>query len=675
MKKIYFIIAAVCLSYQLKAQIYVTQNGLGNKDGSSWNDAYEGTKLQQAINEAEAAAVKEVWVAKGTYTPTENLTGTADVDKSFILRNGVKIYGGFIGDGQDDLNTRNFVANETILSGDFGGGVNAHHVVVNVANITGVVLDGFTITGGKANGTGNAVGTVARNRGGGIFLNSNSGVDLKNLIIKDNLANDLGGGVYLYYASAAIYNFDNVEFKSNTCDGENSGAGNAGALYIGKTGTITGTAYITACSFNNNQASDGGGAIYNALSATSTFNKCKFFGNKVTGETTGAGVFHAYTGTVKLYNSVFYANETNSSSIVNTGSSTTKGTIIVINNTFYKNKTRTGNFVSYYNASNRAELKFYNNIFRDNRAYTNVGDFASDDPSKFTLTDIDRRSGAIQDIKNNLLESTISPATGKTVADNINFSDPANTGKPLFVTNTNNPVATDFLNIVEGLATEAGNNTEAENAGILPGTDLSGIGNRKTHTNIDLGAFEYQGTLPVTFDYFKAKKEGATANLTWRTLAEKNSSHFVVQRGSSTANFVDIKRIEAGGNANEPKTYGYIDQNPLVGINYYRLVQYDYNGDYEVLGQQALNFALNGSQNLVYPNPASKYVTVKLPGLSGIATIDLVNLTGQKVISKSYNISASGEITIDLSVVSAGTYILWINQGKANNDKKMLIVE
>ena len=58
-------------------------------------------------------------MAAGTYTP-----GSERVD-SFALKNGVEVYGGFAGvadeaPGSFDLADRDFVANETILSGEIG---------------------------------------------------------------------------------------------------------------------------------------------------------------------------------------------------------------------------------------------------------------------------------------------------------------------------------------------------------------------------------------------------------------------------------------------------------------------------------------------------------------------------------------------------------------------------
>src|SRR5690606_8215066 len=106
MKKLYLILFLITLnSTVLFAQIYVTETGAGNKDGTSWINAYDNTQLQTAINRATAG--EQVWVAKGTYKPTEDLsttnlltdgiTPTTDRDKAFILKAAVEIYGGFAG--------------------------------------------------------------------------------------------------------------------------------------------------------------------------------------------------------------------------------------------------------------------------------------------------------------------------------------------------------------------------------------------------------------------------------------------------------------------------------------------------------------------------------------------------------------------------------------------------
>jgi hypothetical protein len=87
------------LSFQLDAQsiIYVKASANGTNSGASWANAY--TSLQSAVESAVSG--DQIWVAAGTYKPTKDINGdAAPVDartKTFLLKNGVKIYGGFSG--------------------------------------------------------------------------------------------------------------------------------------------------------------------------------------------------------------------------------------------------------------------------------------------------------------------------------------------------------------------------------------------------------------------------------------------------------------------------------------------------------------------------------------------------------------------------------------------------
>jgi hypothetical protein len=113
--------------------IYVTQEGSGLRNGSSWANATPW--LNRALGIADTMTEKPViWVAAGTYYGTPQMTNDDDagyalnVEYAFLGRNGVNIYGGFAGNEPTDydLNLRNFEQNETILDGLL------HHTVVNV---------------------------------------------------------------------------------------------------------------------------------------------------------------------------------------------------------------------------------------------------------------------------------------------------------------------------------------------------------------------------------------------------------------------------------------------------------------------------------------------------------------------------------------------------------------
>jgi len=67
--------------------IYVDAKSASRKDGKSWETAY--TELQAAIDKAKKG--DEIWVAAGTYRPTDTIDGITDRHKSFILKEGVAL--------------------------------------------------------------------------------------------------------------------------------------------------------------------------------------------------------------------------------------------------------------------------------------------------------------------------------------------------------------------------------------------------------------------------------------------------------------------------------------------------------------------------------------------------------------------------------------------------------
>ena len=132
------------------------------------------TNLQDALNAAQAG--DQIWVAAGTYVPTSNFpNGSDNRCKSFVLKSGVTLYGGFDGTETDptqrEMEELSFdFSNPTILSGDISNTPtdftdNAYHVLY-AATASNFVLDGFTIMGGYGNR--NAYNN--EQRGAGIFM-------------------------------------------------------------------------------------------------------------------------------------------------------------------------------------------------------------------------------------------------------------------------------------------------------------------------------------------------------------------------------------------------------------------------------------------------------------------------------------------------------------------------
>jgi len=120
---------------------YVKLNGTG--DGSSWANA--AGNIQTVVNASVSG--DQVWIASGTYPLTATLT----------MKEGVNVYGGFLGNETDinnrhksDLNNNGIIepwefTNATILDGQ-----NARRVLYQAdAFDMGTTWDGITITRGS----------------------------------------------------------------------------------------------------------------------------------------------------------------------------------------------------------------------------------------------------------------------------------------------------------------------------------------------------------------------------------------------------------------------------------------------------------------------------------------------------------------------------------------------
>ncbi len=214
---------------------YVSKSGTYSNDGKSWSTAK--ANIQDAINDlVDNGLTGEVWVAAGTYTPTESTesTGGSTVYMSFKIPAGISVYGGFAGTetskDQRVMNTSKPIgqiyANETVLSGDLSSAAeftwnttkdqwdvsfygNCYHVVF-------FATKGFDATTGRAkpNGGapksamlegciiehGNAVNSDIAGRphnayGGGVYMVEGS--CLKNCLVRQCSASRDGGGIYM----------------------------------------------------------------------------------------------------------------------------------------------------------------------------------------------------------------------------------------------------------------------------------------------------------------------------------------------------------------------------------------------------------------------------------------------------------------------------------------------
>lgn len=88
--------------------------------------------------------------------------------------------------------------------------------------------------------------------------------------------------------------------------------------------------------------------------------------------------------------------------------------------------------------------------------------------------------------------------------------------------------------------------------------------------------------LPIELSYFKGENHDEHNWLEWLTYSEINNDYFSIERSVDAISFNLIGKVDGKGNSIQQTKYDFIDSNPYSGINYYRLIQTDYNGNYKI---------------------------------------------------------------------------------------------
>jgi hypothetical protein len=445
---------------------------------------------------------KIIRVAAGTYKPKykpnssgDSTSAPGDRDSTFILRQGVQIRGGYVAGVYIDEETRqarfntdgtvkNAAQHETILSGDIGTAAssdNTYHVVlaVDISETNPAVLDGFTITGGYANGTGSltvSTRTIQQVNGGGVF-NSYSLPELKNVTIKNNHASGTGatgtgGGMYNINSSpkvTAVTIFDNTASKAG------------GGMYNNSSSPILTDVTISNNTANDTNGSDGmGGGIFNGNGSNPTLLRVRIIGNTASNASTapqGGGMHNSSSSAPVLINVLIAGNRAVRTSGTDNGSG---GGIYVAGPSPLKltNVTIAGNYAVNggaitNNANMGTSLTITNSVI-----WGNEGNFPGIAGSGGTL-----------DISYSLVQGNNSTSNG-----NLDGND------PLFISS----VPATFTDATTGgnyrlddgsPVIDKGNDGKYTTARGIPNfteeKDLGGE-NRKKGGSIDMGAYEYQ---------------------------------------------------------------------------------------------------------------------------------------------------------------------------------------
>ncbi|MFK7770609.1 MAG: T9SS type A sorting domain-containing protein, partial [Saprospiraceae bacterium] len=172
--------------------------------------------------------------------------------------------------------------------------------------------------------------------------------------------------------------------------------------------------------------------------------------------------------------------------------------------------------------------------------------------------------------------------------------------------------------------------------------------------------------LPVELTSFNGRPKVTTIDLQWVTASETNNDYFAVEKSTDGIDFKEMTEIDGRGTTNLESYYTWADESPNDGLNYYRLLQVDFNGDKSYSDMIAIAFKADRDEIQVYPNPTVRELNLNFPeNWDGETSIVIYDFYGNMINSFT---NSSGSLTFSVDNLPAGFYRLSaINKSKILN--------
>lgn len=167
--------------------------------------------------------------------------------------------------------------------------------------------------------------------------------------------------------------------------------------------------------------------------------------------------------------------------------------------------------------------------------------------------------------------------------------------------------------------------------------------------------------LPVEFTSFTGWNDNTVNVLQWITETELNNERFEIERSIDLQDgFTTIGVVNGAGNSSEILTYLFEDTAPMLGINYYRLRQVDFDGTFAYSKIIAIDVKGSKGAQVFFPNPTLDVVSYQFNTTQKEAlNISVMDVLGKTLAETVYQTHLGINTTrISLEAYPAGTYLI-----------------
>jgi hypothetical protein len=182
------------------------------------------------------------------------------------------------------------------------------------------------------------------------------------------------------------------------------------------------------------------------------------------------------------------------------------------------------------------------------------------------------------------------------------------------------------------------------------------------------------GFLPVQWLYFNVENQGNANRVLWATASEENTQSFEVERSLDGVSFEKIGTKAAAGNSSLTNYYDFTDNNPVNGLNYYRIRLLNTDGTDEFTEIKVVENKFASTDFAVYPNPSSDIIYFNSTAdKAEDIKVEILDILGRVVKTEMHkSVVGKNNVGLGISNLQAGSYSLrvtFLNSNKTNSAK------
>lgn len=181
--------------------------------------------------------------------------------------------------------------------------------------------------------------------------------------------------------------------------------------------------------------------------------------------------------------------------------------------------------------------------------------------------------------------------------------------------------------------------------------------------------------LPVELISFQGASTSQGIALTWATATEKSNDRFEVQRSQDGRNFETVGTVKGNGTTSVRNDYSFTDKTAKNGLNYYRLRQVDFGGEFEFSKVVAIDTkGAKANSVTLYPNPtADGDFNIRMTPANEATSIQIMDISGKVLMNKTVTNVSELNINGKALGMKAGMYLISVKTGNSATVEKLIV--